>query len=402
MKRVMLAWEGGAGRGHVVTLARVARALSASAPCDAALGWMDHAGEISPWCDSVFPGVKLPYDRKARKARGAPPAATWAEWLFDCGFGDGAKTARRVAWWLDTFTRRQTGLLIGDYAPCALMAARIMDIPAVAVGTGYGIPPANLPAFPVFLPEYAEREADEAAMVATLNHALGPLGLPPLNHLPEIYARSGEMVRTLPLLDPYRAHRTAPYLPPVADYAGMGGGAGHTAFCYFSTTELAQPALVEALETCGLPLCAYIPKAPDGVRERLAAAGMKLETAPVPVAEIAATARVLFNSGQHGMLCLGLAAGIPQVCLPQHLEQLYVARQAEAAGVARVVWPMNAPADAIRDTIRAAWDDSAAQARARELAADLAPHFTRDDAPLLRQWLEQWLQAKAAEPFSRL
>ncbi|MCB2067744.1 MAG: hypothetical protein KDE15_14015 [Erythrobacter sp.] len=391
MSRVMLAWEGGAGRGHVVTLARVARSLAGVVACDAALGWMTHADEIAPWCEKVFPGVRLPYDRAGRKARGAPPAATWAEWLLDCGFADGDRMAARVSWWLDTFARRQTSLLIGDYAPCALMAARIAGIRALAIGTGYAIPPQGLDSFPVFLPEYPEREADEADLTARLNAALGPLGLPRLERLPDIYRRSGELVRTLAMLDPYRGQRSAPYLPPVADYAGPAGPDGDYAFCYFSTTELAQPGLVEALATCGLPLRGFLPGAPEDVVARLAAAGMVIEPRPLPVAEIGRSARLLCNSGQHGMVCLGLAAGLPQVCLPQHLEQLYVARQAEAAGVARVIWPMATPADAVRDTLRAAWHDAGASRRASELARSLAPAFVHDDGAILRQAIASWL-----------
>lgn len=394
MNRVMLAWEGGAGRGHVVTLARVARALSGLVPCDAALGWMTHAAEIAPWCEGVFPGVKLPYNTNARKARSAPPAASWAEWLLDCGFADGVKMARRVGWWLDTLERRQTTLLIGDYAPCALMAARIANIPALAIGTGYGIPPANLTSFPAFLAEYAEREADEAALTHGLNHALGPLGLPTLSHLPQIYHRSGEIIRTLDLLDPYRGRRTAPYLPPVADYAGVADGQGGEVFCYFSTTELAQPGLVEGLETCGLPLRGYLPGASDDLRARLAASGMVIETAPLPITEIGRTARMICNSGQHGMVCLGLAAGLPQICFPQHLEQLFTARCAQQAGVARVVWPRSASSDSIRATLQAAWEDSSALASAQALAHALAPGFTHDDSTMLRAAIAPWLQAK--------
>ncbi len=387
----MLAWEGGAGRGHVVTLARVARALAGLVPCDAALGWMDHAGEIAPWCDGVFPGVRLPYNKQARQARAAPPSATWAEWLFDCGFADGAKMAARVGWWVEVLALRGSTLVIGDYAPCALMAARICGIPALAVGTGYAIPPAGLTQFPVFLPEYPEREVDEAALTDTINAALTPLGLPPLAHLPDVYARSGELVRTLAILDPYRGQRHSDYLPPVADYGGVASDGGDTAFCYFSTTELAHEPLVEALATCGLPLRAFLPGAPDSVCERLAASGMRIETAPVPVGEIAATARILCNSGQHGMVCLGLAAGIPQFCLPQHLEQLYVARRVEAMGVAAVVWPKTAPADMIRDMLVAAWHNRAARAAARDLALTLAPDFAGDDGPLLRAAIVKWL-----------
>jgi len=392
VKRVLLAWEAGAGRGHVVTLARVARALRGIAECDAALGWTAHAAEIAPWCDRVFPGVALPLDRDARTARGAPPNATWADYLYDCRFHDGAMLRANVCWWLDTLARRDIALVVGDYAPCALMAARIAGIPALAIGTGYGIPPAELEAFPVFLPEHARREADEAALAATVNAALAPLGFAPIDRLPQIYRRSGDLVRTLPMLDPYAAARAGDaYLPPVADYAAIGDGSGDELFCYFSTREFDNEGLVEALATCGLPLRCFLPAAPPAVRARLAAAGAIVEDRPVPVVEIARRSRMVFGSGQHGILCLALGAGLPQLCLPQHLEQLYHARRAQNAGVASVIASRNAPAAAIREAILSLWHDQATASRARALAQDLAPRFVTDDAALLRARLAPWL-----------
>lgn len=392
MTRVMLAWEAGAGRGHVVTLARVARALSGIADCDAALGWMQYAAEIEPWCAAVFPGVALPYRRKAREARGAPPNATWADYLNDCGFHDGERLRANVGWWLETLALRRIGLLVGDYAPCALMAARIAGIPALAIGTGYGLPPAGLPEFPVFLPEYAEREAIEAELVDVANTALGPLGLPRIEALPEIYARSGDLVCTLPMLDPYAASRDpAAYLPPVTDFGGRSNGNGDELFCYFSTTEFANEGLVEALCACGLPVRAFLPGADDTVRARLTAAGVRTEAAPVPVGDIVRRSRLMLNSGQHGILCLGLAAGIPQVCIPQHLEHLYHARRAEQAGAARVIWPRSAAREAILDTLLSAWHDPAIVGCARSLALEQEPRFAGDQAALLRARLLPWL-----------
>lgn len=391
MTRVMLAWEAGAGRGHVVTLARVARALQGMAECDAALGWMDHATEIAPWCDRVFPGVALPLDRAAHKARNAPPNATWADYLLDCGFANGDRLHRNVAWWLDTFARRDIGLLIADYAPCALMAAQIAGIPSLAIGTGYGIPPAELAEFPIFLPEYSVREVDEGEMAGTVNRALAPLGFAPIDSLPQIYRRSGDLLRTLPMLDPYADRRGGGYLPPVADYARIGDGTGEELFCYFSTSEFENPALVEALANCGLPLRCFLPAAPPEVRARLEAVGAILEDRPVPVADIARRSRAVFNSGQHGILCLSLAAGLPQLCLPQHLEQLYHARRAEEAGVARVAWPRGIAAEAIGDALQALWNDSGMAAQARAVARDVAPLFVADDAEMLRQRIAPWL-----------
>jgi hypothetical protein len=366
------------------------------AECDAALGWVDHAAELEPFCARVFPGVALPLDREARIARQAPPNATWADYLHDCRFHDGAMLAANVAWWLDTFARRQISVVVGDYAPCALMAAQIAGIPALAVGTGYGIPPAHLAEFPVFLADHPVREADEAALVAGINAALGPLGLPEMTRLPQVYRRSADLLRTLPMLDPYAAHRTGhAYLPPVADYAGISEGTGTEMFCYFSTREFENPALVEALASCGLPLRCFLPAAPAGVRERLLAAGAAIEDRPVPVQDIARRSRMVFNSGQHGILCLSLAAGLPQLCLPQHLEQLYHARRAEQAGVARVIPPGQPDAATIRAAMLDLWHDTGPAApaglRARALAAEVAPQFRADDAPLLREHIAPWL-----------
>ncbi|MFC3101837.1 hypothetical protein [Altererythrobacter lauratis] len=392
MKRVLLAWEAGAGRGHVVTLGRVAMALRGVAVCDAALGWMDYAAEIVPLCDAVYPGARLGLNLQGRQERNAPPSASWAEYLLDCRFGETDRVRANVAWWVETIRTRRIALVVADYAPNALMAARICGVPAVAVGTGYGIPPADLESFPVFLPEYPDREADEAALVAAINAAIVPLGARPLAHLPQIYARDGELVRTLPLLDPYASWRyESSYLPPVADYAGIGPGTGQEVFCYFSTREFENPALVEALESCGLPMVCFLPNAPDDVRTRLLAAGAEISAYPLPVAQIAARARLVLNSGQHGIASLALAAGLPQVCLPQHLEQLFHARRLAHAGTARVIWPRNADAATISAAIRESWEDTGMAVRTRTLAQGLAPIFAADDLALMRERLTPWL-----------
>ena len=392
MKRVLLAWEAGAGRGHVVTLARVAMALRGVAVCDAALGWMDYAAEIAPFCDAVYPGARLALNIQARLERNAPPSATWAEYLRDCRFDEVERVRTNVAWWVETIRTRRIALVVADYAPNALMAARICGVPAVAIGTGYGIPPAELESFPVFLPEYAEREADEGALVAAINAALAPLGAQPISHLPQVYARDGELVRTLPLLDPYASwRRSDSYLPPVADYGGIAPGTGGELFCYFSTREFENPALLDALEACRLPMVCFLPNASGEVRARLQAAGAQISEGPLPVAQIAARARLVMNSGQHGIACLALGAGLPQLCLPQHLEQLFHARRLAHAGAARVVWPRTADAATIAAAIRESWDNSDMAFQARALAKALAPAFAQDDLALMRERLAQWL-----------
>lgn len=386
-RRILLAWESGAGRGHILTLRTVAQALGDGFDYDASLCVMDHAGELAPLCEMVFPGARLFVDPKVRGAPGAVRTATWGEFLGDTGFRDPAFLVRQVKWWQEVLTGRCIDLVVADYAPCALLAAQSMGIPAVTVGTGYGIPPEGLERFPVFLPEHATCLYDEAEMVATINGALEPLGVPPLAYLPDAYRRSAELVRTLGILDPYRGQRSLPLMPPVADVARPAAEPGDEVFIYFSTTELQDEGVVEAVATLGLPVRAFCPGIAPALAERLAAAGVALEHRPLPVELIAARSRMIVHSGQHGILCLGLAAGLPQVAIPQHLEQLYHARRCEAEGTGRTVTITQRAPEMLRATIRDAYADAGLLQRARETADRLRAEFSVEPATIIRDRL---------------
>ncbi|MBB5686650.1 glycosyltransferase [Sphingobium boeckii] len=390
--RILLAWESGAGRGHLVTLKTVAAALGPDFIYDAALCRMDHAAEIAPLCDLVFPAACLYYDQAGVRGPGGTRTATWGEYLGDSGFRDPAFLTRQVRWWQDVLAARSTDLLVGDYAPCALMAAYSMSIPAVIVGTGYGIPPPRLPEFPVFLPEFSHRLYDEAEMLTLINQAVVPLGVPPLDHLSDIYRRSGELVRTLDMLDPYQGQREQPLLPPVADVSRLMASDGDEIFVYFSTSELEDEAVLGAITTLGLPIRAFCPGLGPSAATRLTAAGVLLETAPVPVDLLVRRSRLIINAGQHGILCLGLAAGLPQICIPQHLEQLYHARRAEAAGVAQVATIHDRTAPILRQMIQNAYVDGRLASAARKSAEALQPQFAVRPEAVIRARLTSLLR----------
>jgi UDP:flavonoid glycosyltransferase YjiC (YdhE family) len=125
-----------------------------------------------------------------------------------------------------------------------------------------------------------------------------------------------------------------------------------------------------------LPRRGFLPKAAQGVADRLAASGMIVEPAPVAVEDITRRSRLMLNAGQHGILCLGLYAGLPQICLPQHLEQDFHARGAAAEGVAEVVPARERQTEALIKRIMAAYGDRAMATRAQGLAARLKAEMT--------------------------
>ena len=376
-RRALLACEGGAGRGHVVTLRSAAQALQDRFVFDAALCRLEYAPEIAPYCEAVYQGAYLPYDSSSRSGSGSVRTATWGEFMGDLGFRDPAFLATQIGWWRETMRTRRISLVVADYAPCALLAARSWGVPCVGIGTGYGLPPPGLKQFPILLPEYETKLYDEHEMVDAVNRAGAPLGVPQIEHLPQVYECNAQLHRSFPMLDPYWEHRTAAPVPPVADFAKSVAQDGDEIFIYFSTTERDCAPLMDAIAALDAPVRMFMPNIDDALAARLSAAGVIIERQPVAVDDIARRTRLLLNGGQHGIISLGLAAGLPQVCFPQHLEQLYSARQVENAG-AGVTIGRSATTDYILAAVNAAYHDERLTQNARLAAGQVRPLLAQD------------------------
>ena len=108
-------------------------------------------------------------------------------------------------------------------------------------------------------------------------------------------------------------------------------------FIYFSTTEKSDPGLMEAIGDLGVPVRLFMPSIDAATAEHFIRRGIHVEQSPVPVDLLAKRTRLMVNAAQHGILCLALAAGLPQVSVPQHLEQTYHAEATASRGVLRSV-----------------------------------------------------------------
>jgi hypothetical protein len=383
--RVLLAWEGGAGRGHIVTLKTIAEALGGDFIYDAALCRMDHADEIAPLCERTFRSAVLWDNNVRRRAAGNPRTASWGEFLGDLNFCDPQFLITQIGWWLATIRARQSALLIADFAPCALLAARIAGIPAVAVGTGYSAPPPGMAEFPALLAQSTTRIYREADLLAATNAALAHFGATPLACLSDIYGHALSMPRTIAELDPYFAARTTPLLPPLNQAVPRGEGGGDEIFIYFSTSERDDPALMQAIAGLGVPTRLFMPGIADDLAQSLASAGVMIERAPVPLPDIGRRSRLMLHAGQHGSLCMALGMGLVQIAFPQHLEHLYHARRAAELGAVDVIERNAMDAAGIRATILAAYHDRDRQAAARALSVRLQPGLFGDIHALVRQ-----------------
>lgn len=384
MLGALLAWEHGSGRGHVVTLRTVAEALADRFSFDAALRDLTFKDELAGFCDAVQ-GPWLPHSGEFRKARGNPATATWGEFLGDHGFRRPEILRESIGWWQGVMRECDISLVIADCAPCALMAARGLNIPAIAIGTGYLAPPAEMETFSILLPRYSTRIYDEAEIVDTINSVVPEFGIPKLDRLPQVYSCTDQLAFTLTMLDPYSEWRRQPLLPPIIGGEAEPASGGDEVFVYFSTKEKSSPGLMEAIGTLGVPVRVFIPGIDDEVADGLARRGIFVERSPVPVDLVAQRSRLLVNAAQHGTLCLGLATGIPQVSAPQQREQQYNAEAVEKYGVLKAVSEADRNAEHFRTIVLDAYEDAAMARRSIDLADELRPQLQANRRKLIRR-----------------
>ena len=370
----------------MVRLARLGQALGPQFHFDAAVASHAHHGELKDLGAQISKSIGLHYAPEHLARRRGPTGvltATWGEYLGDLGFDRVDCIRETVAWWRRALQERRTALLVADYAPLAQLAARSLGIPCMVTSQGYGLPPAHLPCYPVVHLEAMVRLHHEPQLLANVNLVAAEIGLPPLNGLPEVYRAELSLVHTFAFLDPYRASRREACLPPVNDYASVLALGGDEVFVYFSTEELERPGVVEALERLTMPRRGFLVRPTPEVSARLLASGMVLEDSPVPVEEIARRSRLLLHAGQHGMLSVGLLAGLPQVALPQNLEQLFHAQRAEGAGVARVLIARECVEERLITMVSAMYDDATARETANQLALSLRAEISATPSELL-------------------
>lgn len=393
LPKVLLANEAGIGRGHIVKLLGVAQALGPGLSFAAGLARRKHADELAVLDAEILQAPVMGYTPEAVANPALEGNATWGDYLFAMGLAREAHVRHALDWWTRTIVAQDASILVADYAPLAMLAARGLKaqgwaIEIISAGTGYAVPPADLPAFPRLLPDYSRVVHQEADVLAMLNRVAAEFHIDPLPSLPALYQADAPLPSTFPFLDPYRALRPASdLLPPQVNTAKALADTGDEVFVYFSTSELNDPAVVAALADLPLPRRAFLPGADAATAAHLAASGVNVTTKPLPIAEITARSRLILHSAQHGIICLAALSGLPQVAIPQHLEQLFHGRRAGQQGILDLLDGRERSAAALTDLLLSSYHDRGLQSRTRDFARALRADHPEDANAVLRQRL---------------
>lgn len=347
--RVLLAWELGGNWGHARRLEAVARALQRR-------GHKVHLAvqDLGPFLNMSHPGLAHPGLAHPGPANDPPSPRLWqaplwggllrfspirplgpprrfGDLLANLGLQDPAALEPLLRAWETLFHAIRPEVLVADFAPSALLAAR-GRLPRIAIGTGFTVPPTHLAEFPPFPGGDPEPLIAEPLLLATVNATLARIGRPALDRLPQITEAEALMPAVFAELDPYRGLRSLPHLPPfLAAPLPPRPATREGVFAYLPGRSLTEAGFATLL-ALGPSVLAVMPDLDAPRRAALVAAGVRLSDKALGWGQIATHAAVLCNGGM-GTVSQSLAMGLPLAVLPGGVEQDLTARALAAWGL---------------------------------------------------------------------
>jgi UDP:flavonoid glycosyltransferase YjiC (YdhE family) len=369
MAKILMAWELGAGYGHLAPLLSLARPLQQAGHELSFVVRDVVAAEV------VLAGSGIPfYPAPANFVPGVGASLhSYPQILLSTAFNREDELTARVRAWQSLFQVLRPDVLVADHAPTALLAAHGADFPCIITGNGFVIPPDVSP-----LPELRPWQPEDPAVLARaeaqalerVNHVAGRVGLPKLARLADLYASAVPALFTFRELDNYADLRKG------ADYwgglPGPGGaaprwpeGPGKRVFLYghpFKTL----PQVLESLSKGPHRTLAYIPRLPAELR-RHGSAYLGFADTLQDMAAVTRDCDAAVMTSGHSTTAAMLLAGKPVVLLPQYLEMFLIARSVEEHG-AGLSAPLLKPEGILGKLERVLHEPSFAE-KARTLAA---------------------------------
>ncbi|MBY0238082.1 MAG: hypothetical protein K2X55_02100 [Burkholderiaceae bacterium] len=139
MAHVHLCWELGGGMGHAGRLKLLAQGLLAAGHA-VSLSLRDLTVTQSVLADLPAPLLQAPV--WGHRTVGLPEnRGNLAEIILEYGYLEPDGLAGLVQGWRALMTLTRADIVIGDYAPTAMLAARTLGVRSASVGIGFTLPP---------------------------------------------------------------------------------------------------------------------------------------------------------------------------------------------------------------------------------------------------------------------
>lgn len=342
---VLLCWELGSGLGHLRRLAPLAQAMIASGH-RVSLAARDVVSAAGVFDREGVPVLPAPFC-----LQGPPPgpgAASYPEVLLRVGYTEPAVLAGLLRPWVHLLEMSRAQLVVGDHAPSALLAARLVGIPAFAVGTGFSVPPATvpMPPFAAPAPPPASRlQAAETRVRRVIEQAWSGLSARGVPDLAELFAPERSFLCTYPELDHHGPRADQRYWG-VIEPAGTSQerpdwppGKGPRVFAYLHHGYRQFPGLTRQLRELGHPTVLVSPGIPEPLRATVEGSTLRVQSRGIDLRWAARQAQVCITHCGHATTARLLLLGRPLILLPNYVEQTVLAYRLARQGLALMMHP---------------------------------------------------------------
>jgi UDP:flavonoid glycosyltransferase YjiC (YdhE family) len=404
LARITFAWELGGAYGHLGHMLPVARELRARGhdisfvireltEAERLLGpegWRWYQAPL--WMGRVL---------------GLPDLVSHAEMLMRYGFLNPTALVGVCRAWHNLYELLAPDLVVFDYAPTALLAARGQPFAQAQMATGFYVPPRAqpMPPFRWWQAVPGTRLLDSQRQVeSVVNQVLHALGQPLVGSLHDVLAPAPPIFISLPELDHYAARDarqdTGEWLGPIFSL-GRGEATAWPAqgtrrvFAYLKPDYGALEPLLDALNALAdTSLVVHIPGVSQRTLQRYSNAHLRITAQPVDIEQARLECDwAVLHAGLATTTAM-LLAGKPVLLLPQHLEQTMFARAVERTG-AGVLLP-EASAGQFPRLIKRALADTTLPAAAQAFAARHAGYDQAETVRTIANRCEALLADRAA------
>jgi UDP:flavonoid glycosyltransferase YjiC (YdhE family) len=349
MSRILLAWDLGAGFGHLGPFLMIADRLLERghelhiaarevASAVSAVGDLPIAVYQAPVCLNVYGGLQ-------------EPPLNYAEILMRYGYLDRAMLRGLLKGWQSLMRITQTDIVVADHAPTALMAARLEGIPVSVIGTPFSVLPETHPTPNMrdWVAVPPARLADSDRRVLDVVNAVLPEQAPRLSALHQIFSGTGKFFIGTPETDHYGARADAIYFGLAGRSSGSAvpewpGGDGKRVLLYLHADYPHAKETVQALVSLRAKVIVHMRGASSELLQGFIAAGAVVSEEPLDLDRLLPDADLCVSHGP-GTAIASLQAGVPVLILPKQLENFLFARSLERMGVGALVNPDQKPPD---------------------------------------------------------
>lgn len=208
MSKVLIAWELGAGLGHLIAINSLGQRLE-NAGCDLIYAVQDPE-KAKTILSSSATFISSPQFQKAHTRQ----PINYSDLLSIGAFQSVDVLFELAKKWLDIFNEHEPDLVIVEHAPVARMMVRSMGIKHVNLSPGFALPAAKQPMPNVKWWEKIEPqqlEQVDANVLEIMNTVLTKLRLKPLKSVADTFLRAQEnFITTFEEIDPYKGQRVKP------------------------------------------------------------------------------------------------------------------------------------------------------------------------------------------------